>query len=139
MPKTKKEPRKTGREWSIGELAREVGLRPSALRYYEELGLLTPERRVSGRRRYGEESRTRLAVIDLAQRSGFTLKEIKVLMADIDRRRLTRAWKTMAKDKLVELEAQERRLHAMRRLLDNALACQCVDLRDCALVAEART
>src|SRR6476646_4332847 len=65
---------------TIGELAREAGLRPSAVRYYESLGLLpVPERR-SGRRVYTDGAVAHLAVVQFALATGFTLRETRQLV-----------------------------------------------------------
>lgn len=62
---------------TIGETARRAGVRPSALRYYESVGLLDAPRRISGRRRYDSQVLNRLSVIRLAQDAGFTIAEIR--------------------------------------------------------------
>lgn len=62
---------------TIGEVARRAGLRPSALRYYESVGILSPPQRVSGQRRYDATALQRIALIQLAQRAGFTIAEIR--------------------------------------------------------------
>jgi MerR family transcriptional regulator, redox-sensitive transcriptional activator SoxR len=64
---------------SISEVAREVGLRPSAIRYYEQIGILPPIQRTNGQRRYDTTYLHRLAVIQRAGRTGFTLDEIQEL------------------------------------------------------------
>ena len=69
---------------SIGEVARRAGVKPSALRYYEGIGMLPSPERANGRRRYdGEVLREvldRLAVVRVAQQAGFTLSEIRTLL-----------------------------------------------------------
>lgn len=64
---------------SISEVATQVGLRPSAIRYYERIGILPPAQRVSGQRRYDNTVLHRLAVIQRARQTGFTLGEVKEL------------------------------------------------------------
>ena len=66
-------------QWSISEIGRKVGLRASAIRYYEQIGILEPARRVSGRRHYDDRVLYRLAVVRRAQEAGFTLDEIRQL------------------------------------------------------------
>ena len=66
-------------EISISQVTQQTGLRPSALRYYEELGLLHPTRRISGRRQYDEDVLQRLALIQTGQQAGFTLAELGLL------------------------------------------------------------
>jgi DNA-binding transcriptional MerR regulator len=65
---------------TIGEVAGRAGVRASAIRYYEEAGLLEEPERVGGKRRYDEEVLRRLALIGSAKRAGFTLGEIRTLL-----------------------------------------------------------
>ena len=65
----------------IGEVARRVGVRPSAVRYYEERGLIAPERRSGGKRIYGQEAIERMALILFAKEVGFSLDEIRKLLS----------------------------------------------------------
>ena len=67
-------------ELAIGEVARRAGIQPSALRYYESIGLMPAPKRVSGRRRYEESTVQMLKVIQLAQQAGFTVAEIQTLL-----------------------------------------------------------
>ena len=64
---------------SISEVAKQMGLRPSAIRYYEQIGILPPAHRVSGQRRYDVTVLHRLALVQRARQTGFTLGEIKEL------------------------------------------------------------
>jgi DNA-binding transcriptional MerR regulator len=64
---------------SIPEVARQIGLRPSAIRCNEQIGILPPAHRVSGQRRYDVTALHRLVVIQKARQTGFTLTEIKQL------------------------------------------------------------
>jgi DNA-binding transcriptional MerR regulator len=66
---------------AIGELARRAGTAPSALRYYERIGLLPAAERAGGKRHYPPSSAERLALVRLYQDAGFTLKEIRQLLA----------------------------------------------------------
>ena len=64
---------------TISEVARQVGLKSSAIRYYEQLGILPPAERVSGQRRYDRTVLYRLAVVQRARQAGFSLDEIRTL------------------------------------------------------------
>jgi MerR family redox-sensitive transcriptional activator SoxR len=64
---------------TISEVARQVGLQPSAIRYYEQIGILLPAQRISGQRRYDATALHRLAVIQRARQTGFSLEEIREL------------------------------------------------------------
>src|SRR5258708_16373376 len=64
---------------TIGEIASQCGLRTSAIRYYEEAGVLPKSPRAGGRRVYGTDAVKRIAFIQFAQQAGFSLAEIKIL------------------------------------------------------------
>jgi DNA-binding transcriptional MerR regulator len=72
------------RELAIGEVAERAGMSTSRIRYYEARGLLPEPERAAGKRRYSEEVFRRLAIIDAAQRVGFTLEEIRDLLGARD-------------------------------------------------------
>jgi MerR family redox-sensitive transcriptional activator SoxR len=117
--------------YSIGEVASRVGLSTSALRYYETLGLLSEPERVSGRRRYDQAALDRLAMIDVAQRAGFTLREVSELLASLQADTApTEQWRTLATDKLAEIEQLIGRADAMRTLLRTWLDCECLTIED---------
>lgn len=117
--------------YSIGEVARRVGLSTSALRYYETLGLLPAPERTSGRRRYDQDALDRLAMIDVAQRAGFTLREAKILLDGLDADEPpTDEWRELARHKLDEIDQLLRRTRAMRNLLHTWLTCDCLTLDD---------
>lgn len=120
---------------SISEVSASTGLRPSALRYYEEAGLLRPTGRVSGRRHYDDAVLERLAVIACAREAGFTIAEIGELLAGEDDP--PAAWRALAERKLVEVDAVIQKAQATRRLLEESLRCNCVALEDCTAVITA--
>ncbi len=119
-------------ELRIGEVAKRTGLRASAIRYYEELKLLPPSIRKSGSRRYDESAIERLALIEFAKEAGFTLAEIRRLIAGFtDGTRASARWHTLAQQKLEELDRASARIDAMRDILKHALRCGCLDLDEC--------
>jgi len=121
----------------ISEVARKAGLRPSALRYYEQASVLPPPARVNGRRRYEPDVLTRLAVIQLAQQAGFTLSEIRTLFEGFaDGATPTARWRSLAEEKLPEIDELIRRAQAMRAFLEEGLRCNCLTLEDCELVVQ---
>ena len=65
--------------YSIGEIAKRTGIRTSALRYYEEAGILPTPARTNGRRFYDADAIRRVDVLRFAQQAGFSLEEIKTL------------------------------------------------------------
>jgi MerR family redox-sensitive transcriptional activator SoxR len=127
-------------ELPIGEVARRVGIRTSAVRYYESRGLIAPDRRKGGKRVYGEDAVERLALISFAKNLGFTLSDIQLLLTGFaaDMRPNAR-WSTIAETKLVELEAMSRRIDLMRAALQRISHCGCDDLDECARGIAAKT
>ncbi|MBF6590298.1 MAG: MerR family transcriptional regulator [Ktedonobacterales bacterium] len=117
---------------TIGEIAREVDIAPSAIRYYETIGLLPPPTRVNGRRHYEGSTLQRLRVIARAQQAGFTLGEIRELFFGfaVGTHPVAR-WEVLAHRKLAELEEQFRRMRAMRDLLRTGLRCGCLTMEQC--------
>jgi DNA-binding transcriptional MerR regulator len=120
---------------SISDVAAASGLRPSALRYYEEAGLISPAGRRGGRRIYRSDVLSRLALVALAQEVGFTVREIAALLGGHvhDKER----WREMAERKLGEIDLQMERLQAMKRLLRAAAACECSGVDACEVIEAA--
>ena len=124
---------------SIGEVARSAGVRPSALRYYEGVGLLPPPERANGRRRYDaellREVLDRLEVVRVAQQAGFTISEIRTLLDGFSEDTPpSERWRLLAQDKLPEVEALLERALGMKDLLERGLRCECLRLEECSLV-----
>jgi MerR family redox-sensitive transcriptional activator SoxR len=111
----------------IGELSRRTGIAPSALRYYEEQGLLPRAARASGRRVFDERALAHIRVVQLARDAGFTLAEIRQLVTEFGASR----WRRLAERKLVEVQAAAERLRAMTLLLEKLLKCKCPDIEFC--------
>jgi MerR family redox-sensitive transcriptional activator SoxR len=117
---------------AIGEVARRAGIRASAIRYYEEAGLIPSPARVGGRRRYSAVVLESLDLIRLAQRAGFTIQEVRTLLHGF--RHATPAserWRNMAERKLVELAARIAEAQRMRDLLELLKECDCDTLGEC--------
>lgn len=112
----------------IGEVAKSAGVRTSAIRYYERIGLLPSPQRTGGRRKYTDDVLLRLGVIRFAQECGFTLGEIRVLFAG---RRYSARLQQLARDKVTELEGVIGRARGMQSLLKGALRCKCLTLEEC--------
>jgi len=113
----------------IGELGRRTGLAPSALRYYERVGLLVPDGRAHGRRFYGPSGAERIALIRLCQDAGFTLAEVRAVVAAGSRRHPS--WTRLMEAKLAELEASIVRAKNAKALIEHALACRHRELSMC--------
>jgi MerR family redox-sensitive transcriptional activator SoxR len=120
-------------QWSISEIARQVGLRASAIRYYEQIGILLPARRISGQRRYDETVLYRLAVVRRAQEAGFTLDEIRQLFFGfVTSTPISERWKKIAERKMLELDARIKQIQSMRELLKKLQACcECETVERC--------
>jgi DNA-binding transcriptional MerR regulator len=114
---------------TIGELARRTGAAPSALRYYEEIGLLAPAARVSGRRRYGPDAVGAVGAILLLSDVGFTLAEVKQFMAA--RSTSPRSWRELARRKLAELDERIAEAQMARLAVEHATACPHDDIVTC--------
>jgi DNA-binding transcriptional MerR regulator len=124
-----REERRSEERLSIGELARRVGASPSALRYWEQAGLLDDVHREGGRRRYGPQTVDRVGLIRLCQDAGFGIGEIRALL-EVDPDGLS-AWEDLGRQKLAEVEATIVRLQAAADLLRHSLACRYPSLGVC--------
>src|SRR5215207_3081593 len=114
---------------TIGELAHRAGVAPSAVRYWEELGLLPAPARISGQRRYPESAVALVGVILLLRDVGFSLAEQKALLAS---RAVARdEWRRLARRKRAELDDQIAKAQAARKAIDHALRCPHEDIREC--------
>lgn len=119
-------------ELTISEIARRAGMRASAIRYYESIGLLPLPRRVSGRRRYDVDILRRLSFIQVAQEAGFTIAEIQTLMSELEGNApISERWQRLALHKLTEVDALIRKAQSMKKILENGLNCRCTDLEGC--------
>jgi MerR family redox-sensitive transcriptional activator SoxR len=119
---------------TIGAVAALAGRRPSSIRYYEQIGLLPPASRVSGKRVFGPDTVRTLAVIETGQRAGLTLGEIKALLsASPDDRAAIERLRQVAERRLPEITALIERSEIVRRWLESAARCECPSLDDCSL------
>ena len=123
---------------SIGEVGRRAGMAPSAIRYYERLGLLPKPARAGGKRRYDASVLEWLSLIALAREAGFTMAEVKRLVAGFTPgTRPAARWQELATRKLAELDAMVARVERMRSVLRVALDCGCFRMEDCSALLEA--
>ncbi len=122
---------------TIGEVARKAGLKTSAIRYYEQAGLLPHAYRKSGRRDYDGSIFQFLAVIRIARACGFTIRQIQRLVQgfpnDVSP---SERWREMAEMKVAELKRRTTEMESMIEILRQGLACNCRDLSECILVKE---
>ena len=117
---------------TISQVAQRAGLRASAIRYYEDEGLLPPPHRVNGRRRYDPSVWQRLALIDVAQQAGFTVAEIRTFLHGFaEDTPPAERWRALAERKLPQVEALIERAQGMKRILEEGLHCRCLTLEQC--------
>jgi MerR family redox-sensitive transcriptional activator SoxR len=118
--------------FSIGEVAQATGINQSALRYYEQIGLIPSTVRKSGKRFYTNEVIGRVEVIKLAQNAGFQIPEIKLLLEGFDSNvPPSERWKVMAVRKHEVLEEKIMKLRVMQDILHNSLKCNCLSWDEC--------
>jgi MerR family redox-sensitive transcriptional activator SoxR len=120
---------------TIGELSARSGVAPSALRYYEDQGLIESERTPGNQRRYRRMALRRVAFIRSAQRVGLTLEEIAAALATLPEGRTpTKAdWSRLSREWRPRIDAQIERLERLRAKLDGCIGCGCLSLRTCSL------
>jgi len=123
------------KELSIGELATRTGVAITAIRFYEEEGLVMPLRNSGGQRRFLRGDIRRLSFIKIAQQLGFSLAEIKVALASLpDNRTPTRAdWQKLSTQFAKDIDKRIAGLTQLRAKLSGCIGCGCLSMRKCAL------
>lgn len=114
---------------TIGALASRTGVATSALRYWEQLGLLPAPARVSGQRRYPPSTVGLVGEILLLRDVGFTLRDLRALVAS--RSSPGDGWRQLHQRKLAELDQRIAQAQVARTAIAHSLACPHQDLRDC--------
>ena len=117
----------------IGEVATRSGFSASAIRYYESVEVLPEPERVAGQRRYDPGVLRQLAAIGVAQRAGFSLEEIGLLLGASEAEDAAPQLQELANRKLGDVEALIAQAEAMKSWLQGAVACECPTLDICAL------
>jgi MerR family redox-sensitive transcriptional activator SoxR len=120
---------------TIGELSARSGVAPSALRYYERMGLIRATRTTGNQRRYERATLRRVAFIRVSAQVGVPLEEIRMALASLpegrtptkaDWARLSRTWRS-------RLDAQIALMQRLRDDLDGCIGCGCLSLKSCSL------
>jgi DNA-binding transcriptional MerR regulator len=124
-----------GLQMPIGEVSERAGMSASRIRFYEARGLLPEPDRAGGKRRYGDDVLRRLAIIDAAQRVGFTLEEIRDLLGSRDELAHERL-RQLAVLKLPELDELIARATSVRRVLKICSRCSCDSIDVCRMFDE---
>lgn len=118
-----------GERLTIGELASRTGVATSALRYWEELGVLPAPARVSGQRRYPPSAVELVGVVLLLRDVGFTLREVKAFLAS--RSLAGDGWRELYRRKLTELDQRIAQAQVARTAIAHGLACPHKDIFEC--------
>ena len=120
---------------TIGEVARRSGVAASALRFYEERGLISSDRAGSGHRRYPRSVLRRIAFIVFAQRVGLTLEAIGDELAKLppDRAPSRRDWSRLSRGWTARIDRQIAELQRLRIGLTECIGCGCLSLDRCRL------
>jgi MerR family transcriptional regulator, redox-sensitive transcriptional activator SoxR len=120
----------------IGELASRGGVRVSALRFYDTIGLLPADCRVGRHRYYHPRALRRLTLIRAAQEAGLSLVEIRVLLDQRRGQSVREQWQALAERRLPQIDQTITRLQHLRQVVADCLACGCMSLTGCVLLAE---
>jgi MerR family redox-sensitive transcriptional activator SoxR len=120
---------------TIGELSTRSGVAPSALRFYEQLGLITADRTSGNQRRYRRHMLRRVAFIRAAQRVGLSLDEIAAALTSLPEGRTpTKAdWERVSRSWTARLDEQIADLERLKTKLTGCIGCGCLSLRTCVL------
>jgi MerR family redox-sensitive transcriptional activator SoxR len=120
---------------TIGEVARRSGVAASALRFYEDRGLIRSERAGSGHRRYPRVVLRRIAFIVFAQRLGLTLDEIAAELAKLpgDRAPTRREWSRLSSAWVARIDERMAELSRLKLGLTECIGCGCLSLDRCQL------
>jgi MerR family redox-sensitive transcriptional activator SoxR len=120
---------------SIGYVAERTGLAVSAIRFYEEKGLVQSERNAGGQRRFQRGDIRRLSFVQIAQQFGFSIHEIREVLAGLpDSRTPTKAdWTRISTQFRTQLDEKIAALTVLRDRLDGCIGCGCLSLPNCAL------
>jgi MerR family redox-sensitive transcriptional activator SoxR len=122
-------------ELTIGQVGARSGVAPSALRYYEQQGLITASRTAGGARRYPRSVLRRLAFVRAAQNVGLSLTEIREALATLpeDRPLTARDWARLSRGWRDRLDEQIAALERLRDGLTSCIGCGCLSLTRCRL------
>lgn len=122
-------------ELTIGEVAARSGVATSALRFYEERGLVHSLRTAAGHRRYARDSIRRVAFIVFAQRVGLTLEEIGSELAKLPRNRVPKRsdWANLSRNWSRRIDERISELQRLRASLTECIGCGCLSLDRCQL------
>jgi MerR family transcriptional regulator, redox-sensitive transcriptional activator SoxR len=117
---------------TISKVAKQFGIRASALRYYEQIGVLPATYRRGGQRLYDESAVRRLAIVQRARELGFTIKEMQILFSDFScGPPISERWHSLCEVKLEELGERIEQIHEMQGMLQKMMQCRCAAFDQC--------
>jgi MerR family redox-sensitive transcriptional activator SoxR len=118
---------------TIGEVVRRSGVASSALRFYEEKGLIASERAGSGHRRFPRSTLRRIAFIVFAQRVGLSLEEIGEELGKLPTHRIPtrRDWSRLSSRWLERIDDRIAEMQRLREGLTSCIGCGCLSFDDC--------
>lgn len=123
----------------IGELASQLGIPASTIRYYEQVGLIDPPPRVSGRREFGDSAVYALEFVRLSQAAGFSITETKSLLdAYAADQSASGTWQAIAIQKQAKVREQIQSLQKVDAILAELISCKCATLNECIEIGLAR-
>lgn len=123
------------RRIAIGRLAARTGLSVSAIRFYEEAGLIASTRDSAGRRQFAAADIRRLSFVIVAQKLGFSLREIRRQLDTLPDKRAPNVqdWARISANFRADIETRIATLEALRDQLADCIGCGCLSLSKCAL------
>lgn len=123
---------------SIGRLAERTGLAVTAIRFYEEKGLIRSTRNAGGQRRFERSIIRRLSFIRIAQNLGFSLSEIQEQLASLPEGRTPteKDWARLSRGFALVIDSRIEGLQLLRNKLDKCIGCGCLSLKRCSLYNE---
>jgi len=123
---------------SIGDVAKATGLRTSAIRYYEDTGVLPKPMRAGGNRRYDSDTIDRLTLVRFCGRLGMSLADVRGLLAAPRGSRAKDQWRRLVDGKLAEIGALIKSARGVERILRESRDCDCVTLESCSFLVDER-
>jgi MerR family transcriptional regulator, redox-sensitive transcriptional activator SoxR len=123
-------------ELTIGELSARSGVAPSALRFYEERGLIQAERTSGNQRRYPRATLRRVALVQAGRAAGIPLQEIRAALQALPSHRTPsrRDWERLSRGWRAEIDQRIQTLQALRNRLTTCIGCGCLSIDRCSLL-----
>src|SRR5687767_6535100 len=120
---------------TIGELSARSGVAPSALRFYEQEGLISSTRTGGNQRRYERSELRRVSFIRIAQQVGISLERIRAALSELPESRTPtkQDWEKLSRQWRTELDERIGMLERLRDNLTGCIGCGCLSLKSCAL------